>query len=296
MTTDVLATEDVATEDVAATDVATTDLAAGLRARIADGPGEVLLWVHGYTLDSRSWATLWSRMPGLRHVGVDLPGHGISDPMAPAETLASLGARVADAARAIGARHVVGLSFGSMVALQVVLSRPEDFVTLCLGAPAMAGGPAVPEVGRRHAELADLHRQLGPGPWLRELWMTSPPDLFRHSLRHADLRQSLTALIDDHRWEEFVRPGVTRLAIECQPVETLSGVRAATLVLVGDQEFDAFKRTAAILEQGIPDCRVMELPDTGHLCMLERPETSARLIADHVNAHAMPTGARRVPR
>jgi len=260
------------------------DLGGGLRARFQPGPGEVIFWVHGYTIDSSLWTSLWSKLPAWSHVGVDLPGHGKSSPPPAAQTLVSLGQELASAALSLNARHIVGLSLGSMIALQLVLSQPKTFATLCLGAPALAGGPREDSVGRRYGELAQLMSLAGAGPWMRELWMQSPPDLFTYAVRNPALRDRLIATIDRHSWQEFTGPGITRLATEKQPLASLGAIESRVLVLIGEHEFPAFRLTAQILEGAIPSCAVVELPDAGHLCMLEAEDESARVIATHLQS------------
>jgi hypothetical protein len=168
-----------------------------------------------------------------------------------------------------------------MIALQVVLSRPRSFSTLCLAAPALAGGPVDPDVRSRYAHMGKLLAALGPGPWMRELWMTSPPDLFRYAVRNPGLRDRLVNVIDRYRWEEFTGPGVARMTTETQAIGSLGGIKSRTLVLIGEHEFKAFRQTAEILEAVIPSCSILELADTGHLCILEALDDSAGAIAAH---------------
>jgi pimeloyl-ACP methyl ester carboxylesterase len=42
------------------------------------GEGPLLLWLHGAGATTHSWRDLWPQLPGFRHVGVDLPGHGFT--------------------------------------------------------------------------------------------------------------------------------------------------------------------------------------------------------------------------
>src|ERR1700760_2104480 len=103
------------------------------------GSGPAVLWLHGYTMDSSVWTELWDRLPGWRHVGVDLPGHGQSPPLVPGLTLADLAAQAAEVAKATSAHLVVGLSLGSSVALQLAIDRPDLVRRLVVGAPTIAG-------------------------------------------------------------------------------------------------------------------------------------------------------------
>jgi pimeloyl-ACP methyl ester carboxylesterase len=89
------------------------------------GHGPAVLWIHGYTMDSTLWRPVWDLLPGFRHIGVDLPGHGGFGPLRSDETLPSLAARIATQARALRARKVVALSFGSCVALENAAAEPR---------------------------------------------------------------------------------------------------------------------------------------------------------------------------
>lgn len=259
------------------------DFAEGIRARVAPGGGDKVLWVHGYTVNSSVWIDLWSRLPAWHHFGIDLPGHGKSAPSVDGQNLASLGRALGEAARAHDIRHVVGLSLGSMVALQIVMEFPRTFSSLLLGAPALGGGPTDPEAGVRYKELLELYHQRGAGPWMTELWMTSPPAIFTYAARHRRLWEQLKEVIDSHSWEEMKGGGMRRLARYPQPLEKLREITAPTLILVGEHEMAAFKQTADLLRESIPTCEVVYLPDTGHLCMLEAVEASAGLINVHLN-------------
>jgi pimeloyl-ACP methyl ester carboxylesterase len=264
------------------------ELAPGLSVRVVGGSDRpAVLWIHGYTIDSGVWSGLWDRLPGWRHVGIDLPGHGRSRPLGTDEHLPDLGRLVADGARAMGVEHVVGLSLGTIVALQVVLSAPTAFRSLTLGAPALGGGPTDEAAGRRYRELARMCRDLGPGPWMTALWTQSPPHIFTWAKRDPALWAVLCASIGRHTWQDL-RTGVpvTRLARDVQPLSALADLELATLVLVGEHEMDAFKETAGILAAHMPNARVTTVDGTGHLCLLEASERCADLIEHHLVAAA----------
>src|SRR4051812_46595892 len=137
-----------------------------IRARIRPTDGPRVLWIHGYTVDSTVWDDLWSLLPDWSHVGVDLPGHGASPPLELGATLPDLGRQLATAAIDWKIQHIVGLSLGSMIALQVALTYPRALETLTLAAPSLAGGPIEHDVGRRYLQLVELYRQRGRGPWM----------------------------------------------------------------------------------------------------------------------------------
>ena len=62
-----------------------------IRARVRPGGGAGVLWVHGYTVDSTTWDTVWSLLPEWSHYGIDLPGHGTSPAVQRGTSLSGLG-------------------------------------------------------------------------------------------------------------------------------------------------------------------------------------------------------------
>lgn len=257
-----------------------TNFADAIRARVRPGLGDKVLWIHGYTLDATTWEPLWSLLPEWSHYGIDLPGHGASAALRPRTTLADLGRQLADTAADCGVRHVVGLSLGSMIALEVATSHPDAFATLTLAAPTIAGGPVAWDVGRRYRELSELYQRRGAGPWMTELWMRCPPATFAHAT--PAVRAQLAAVIDRHAWSELGDPGfgVAGLARDAQDTRRLARSAARQLYVIGEHEIPAFRQAAAMLGAIRPDARLAELPGAGHLCLLHTPEPAARLLAE----------------
>ena len=264
-----------------------------IQARVRPGPDAGVLWIHGYTLDSSVWDGLWSLLPGWSHFGIDLPGHGASSPLAPVTTLKELGQQLADAAAERQVRHVVGLSLGSMIALEVAICHPEAFETLTLAAPALAGGPVDRDVGLRYIELVDLYHRRGAGPWMTELWMRCPPRTFAYA--SETLRAQLAAVIDRHAWLELEAhsQSIVALARQAQNARALAGSSARPLFVIGEHELPAFRETAAILRGIRPDANLVELPGAGHLCILHAPQRAAELLAEHWGALTARTIRRR---
>jgi 2-succinyl-6-hydroxy-2,4-cyclohexadiene-1-carboxylate synthase len=255
---------------------------AGLALRVTPGDGPGVLWVHGYTLDSTVWAALWERLPGWRHLGVDLPGHGASRPLADDESLAGLGAELVRVAVDQGARHLVGLSFGSTVALAAAIAAPTAFSSLVLAAPAVAGAPTDPEAQVRYLQLQALYRRYGPGPHMAELWMSSPPDIFAGAAARPALWRELRAVIERHTWRELAGRAMWSLALGRQHPAELRRIGADTLVLLGERDMPAQRQSAELLADLIVRSRVEVVPDAGHLCLLEAPAAVAPSIDAHL--------------
>lgn len=247
------------------------------------GEGPAVLWLHGYTMDSSLWAELWSELPGFRHIGIDLPGHGDSPPSAPGTTLPQLAASVADVARAENAHCVVALSFGSLVALQLAIDEPDLVTHLALGAATIGGTPATADIRLRYAELATLHRITGLGEALTDRWMTSPPDIFRGTEDHPELRAHIRSVILRHRWTELTDGSFRAINAHRHDATALAKISADTLVLLGSEDMPAYQTNTATLCRTLPRCRAASMPGAGHLCLLEQPAVAARLLAEHLS-------------
>ena len=247
------------------------------------GRGPAVLWIHGYTMDSSTWRPLWELLPGWRHVGIDLPGHGGSGPVPTGMTLPQLGAAIADIARAEGARRVVALSFGSLAAVQLAVDRPDLLDRLVLAAPTLAGAQPDVLARRRYQELVMLKRLAGGGEALVDLWMRSPPDIFLGTERHPRLRAQLRSVIARHSWRELDDGAMATLTAGRHTPAELRRIRARTLVLTGREDLPVFVDNARLLGELVEGCRRLTVERAGHLSLLERPETVAPVIADHLS-------------
>jgi pimeloyl-ACP methyl ester carboxylesterase len=258
------------------------DLGDGLVGRCLGGGSEAVLWIHGYTMDSSVWRDVWARLPGWRHIGVDLLGHGASRAIGPHDDLPGLANRIANIASAVRARHLVALSFGTLVAIQTAIQHPRAFASVVLAAPALADGPQDPAVAARYIELGRLYRQRGPGPHLRSLWMSSPPDVFRGAAARPRLWRHLCDVIDRHSWRELADGRMYQLTSGSHTRANIERIQAAILVVIGEHELPVFRRCACFITSWAPRACAVLVPDAGHLCLLESPSVTAPAIDQHL--------------
>jgi pimeloyl-ACP methyl ester carboxylesterase len=285
---------------------------AGLEDPAAPGTGpEPALCVHGLEGSSRNWTDLMDELrPRLACEAVDLPGFGASPPRpdgrysvaALARTVAELierrgpsgpgapGAPGASSAPS-GPVHLIGNSLGGAVCLKIAATRPELVRTLTLISPALPDlRPrldllrfpllALPGVGTRLAR--QVQATMPPERRVAEVIATCygdptlfPPQRFAGEVDELTRRDSLEYAI-------AVLAGSARALV----AETLrvgrgtawrdaARVTAPSLVIYGARDRLVDPRAAGRAAHAFPNARIVVLPHTGHVAMMERPHQVA---------------------
>jgi len=226
------------------------------------GAGEPVLLITGWTISS-----------------------AVFDPVAP---LAADAARVL-ADRGLRSAHVVGLSMGAAVALELALRMPQRVRSLILVGGG-AGGPRTALPGVRDASaavrslVADSVRHRAP--WPAAVLFS---DGFRE--RHPDEVAAYLPFFAVHRAPPWTT-GWQALAVACFGRRAALGrVQAPTLILHGGRDVLVPVANAHQLADAIPRAELHVVEDAGHAVPLEHPEASAELLTAWVRGHA----ARRPP-
>ena len=211
------------------------------------GSGKV--WFH----QSRRFAERW------RVIAPDLPGYGQSGQPASVRSVDDVAGWLARwLPRLSGEPAVVmGHSMGGRVALQIALEHPELVRALVL---VNASGLHLP-----HAPALSP-RELGPEGFIRALY-------HRPSVRSLE-----AAVREAERWWPTLER-LTRSPLRRDWHERLAEVRVPTLVVWGLEDGLIPWEHALAFRDGIPDARLVPVPDSGHVPMLERPGEVNRALA-----------------
>jgi pimeloyl-ACP methyl ester carboxylesterase len=178
--------------------------------------------------------------------------------------------------------HVVGHSFGTMVALSMFQRHPSVPASLVLigGYAGWAGSLPREEVTRRlemFLGMAELGDKFDP---------KSYPGLFS-DLLPADRDAALATMM-----RQNVRPATVRAAghigAETDLRRVLPTVAVPTLVLHGEADARSPIANAAALHAAIPGSRLVVLPKLGHACVVEDPEACASEIRRFVQTLTQP--------
>jgi pimeloyl-ACP methyl ester carboxylesterase len=251
------------------------------------GAGEPVLLITGWTISSAVFdpvAELY--VPHVRVVGYDHRGAGRSAPWPAPVSIAMLAAdaaRVLDD-RGIASAHVVGLSMGAGVALELAIRLPHRVKTLVLvgggaGGPTTVRPPLRQAAGAAGAVVSDTVRHRRPWP---------AAVLFSGSFReeHPDEVAAYMPYFGRHRASPWMS-GWQTVAVACFGRRgSLHCVRAPTLVLHGGRDVMAPVANARLLAEGIPNAELHVVPGAGHAVPLEHSEASALMLVDWVRRHA----------
>ena len=235
------------------------------------GEGPAVCWIHGYTMDSRLWDDIWPHLPGYRHVGIDLPGHGQSPPLRAGTSMSELAEGVAAILRREQAGRLVAMSLGTMVAFEVAIRRLHPLAKLAVVAPALVGMPAAAGTAGQYRTLTAL-RRMGLGGALTDVWMSRTSGIFAGLSRYPERFAALRGVVDDHGWAELDVGGPTAFYREPQHSGDLPGSAGELLVLAGDEDMPEFRDLCGRLGTEVTGAQMVTLPGAGHLPLLEQPE------------------------
>ncbi|MBS0376638.1 MAG: alpha/beta fold hydrolase [Proteobacteria bacterium] len=243
------------------------------------GSGSPVVLVHGFGLDAALWDPQWPDFTARHRVlRYDLRGHGASSP--PAGRYAH-GADLAALAAALGATpaHVVGLSLGGAVALELALAEPARVRSLTLVDAVLGGQPMSAEWGERWRAVVAAGRA-GDLEQAKRLWLAHP--LF--AVAAPATRAALAAMVARYSgWHWRERDPLLAPAVPA--AERLAEVRAPTLVVVGEGDLADFRAIAARLAAGIPGATLAVLGGAGHAPNLDVPAEFNALVLAHLARH-----------
>jgi pimeloyl-ACP methyl ester carboxylesterase len=230
------------------------------------GSGPPVLLLHGGISDSREWRRQIDALhDDFTVVAWDAPGCGrSSDPPESyrmpdyADCLASL----VDTLQ-LDRPHVVGLSFGGTLALELYRRRPSLPRSLVL-VSAYAGwaGSLPSEVVAERLEGALRESELAPQELARR-WVAG----LLGDRAPAGLSEELTAIISDaHRGGMRT---MARAMADADLRDLLPRIAVPTLLLYGDADERSPLPLAESLASQIPGSRLVVLPGVGHQCNME---------------------------
>jgi pimeloyl-ACP methyl ester carboxylesterase len=239
------------------------------------GSGPTLLCLHGIGSSSRSFTPQLDALADAhRVVAWDAPGYGKSpDPQQAPDYVAAVTGLIDELGA--GKVHLLGVSWGGVLACQVALERPDLLHSLILLDASRGSGRSAAAAQAMRARAAELAER-GPEAFARERGprLVSPA-------AGADLVEQVTATM-----ATAVRmPGYGYAAhamAATDLTDRLAQITTPTLVLCGDEDTVTGPEESWALATGISDAVYVSVRGAGHQANLERPEAVNAWIASYI--------------
>lgn len=229
---------------------------------------ETVVLVHGVGHD----LTYWDRQIEAlgRHYNVvafDLPGHGRSTGSADDWSFEYSTAFLAEMIEHFGDGpvHLVGISFGSMIAQPLALARPDLLRSLTLIGTASWFSDETRSAFRARAEIIRAQGMTAVLASSLERWFTPQTRSQRPDIMD---RLTKTVLGDDPAHQAAIWELLATLDMR----ERLGELRCPTLVLVGEEDKSTPPVMAKEVAASIANAELQILPKTAHIVTVEVPE------------------------
>ncbi len=242
---------------------------------LGDGD-ERILWLHGGNVAGWMWGPQVPDLPEYRSLVPDFPGFGDSAD----EPWVSIADTADRCAELLGDRpaHVVGLSLGSSLAIELAARHPRLVTSLVLSSTQ-----AVPPT-RRDRMLVPLLLSFWNRPWF---WTTTAR---AYGLEGEDAAQFVE---NGLRIERATAVAIFEEVCRGIPRETLARVQAPTVAVAGEKDSSAVTRgSLELLGRGIPGAVIAIAPGMHHQWNVEAPELFTSLVREWITGRTLAPGLR----
>lgn len=253
------------------------------------GAGEPVLFIHGGMGDECAAVVIEPALLNDYRV-IDYHRRGWGDSSCP-ETPISIGQQSADAVailRQLGIErsHVVGQSYGGVIALQLALDAPERVHSLALLEPAL---PSVlfnsPEFGAAFGEVGAKYAS-GDKAGAIETFATEVGD--------ADFRQRFDKTLPAGHFERWVAAADTMFVAEDGSLanwsfvdEQAARITQPVLNMRGDDTRTYFQEIYKTVQTWFPQAESVVLPDANHCMLQTNPSGAAERLAGFFSRHPL---------
>lgn len=254
------------------------------------GAGEPALLIHGLGSSARDWEL---QVPALaaqyQVIAADLRGHGRSAKPRGRYSIPRFAADMAGVLRALeaGPAHIVGLSLGGMVALELALGRPELVRSLVI----INSGPEAP-AGTLRERLGLVGVYLRRVATVRLRGMRRMGEVLAAQLLpepgQAALRQAMI-----ERWAANDR-GAYLAALRAIGGWSVSArlpeLRCPALVVAAEHDYTSLEYKRAYCAR-IPRGELVVIAGSRHLTPIDRPAELNAALLRFLGEHSAPAGA-----
>ncbi|MFC5467642.1 alpha/beta fold hydrolase [Cohnella suwonensis] len=232
------------------------------------GSGEPVILLHAHSVDRRMWNPQFEKLAeSYEVIRYDLRGYGQSDiprsgePFSHAEDLRGIMDEL-DVPKA----HLVGLSLGSFVALDMLAFHSDRVLSVAVASGAIFEGETGAQAKSDPNFKRDLDVPAFKRRWLQSLLADCGP--YREEIS-GDLQRMVA---DWSAWQPVYETVLPIAGASSVPLLRDADARIPVLVIIGEEDSAGSRRSSAELLGIRPSAREVRLQDAGHMSSMETPD------------------------
>jgi 2-hydroxy-6-oxonona-2,4-dienedioate hydrolase len=105
------------------------------------------------------------------------------------------------------------------------------------------------------------------------------------TVRKPDAASRFSAIAEDYSFWAFVNPSPQR-GLDPPALGRTEEIGVPTLIVSGEFDVPARREIGVLLDETIPDSRLVVMPGTRHLMLMEEPDAFNSLVSDFLTEHA----------
>lgn len=254
------------------------------------GSGQPILFIHEFAGDARSWAPQVAFFSSrYRCVTYNARGYPPSDVPEAGDRYSQR--RAVDDARnvldalEIASAHIVGLSMGGFCALHLGLSDPGRVTSLVVAGCGYGAHPEARDAFRHESAMIAAALEREGSAAVAQRYAVGPARVQLQN-KNRPAWETFASRLGEHSAIGMARTmlGVQRERPSLYDLEgELAELAVPVLIIAGDED-DGCLEPDLMLKRTLPAAALAILPNTGHTCNLEEPETFNRIVAEFLTA------------
>jgi 3-oxoadipate enol-lactonase len=246
------------------------------------GSGEPLVFIHGFSLDTRMWEDQFEYF-GSSYMAIRYDVRGFGKSSIPRSTY-SHAEDLAVMLQHLGIRRasLVGLSMGGAIALNFASAYPRMTGRMVLADSSIGAiQPSREAVSFGKRNTSPLERELFVGE-VKSLWLSD--DIFKPAFEDEGLKRRIIDMVMDYSGYHWLHENPVGRCDE-RYIDGIRRISSPVLIILGSRDVPKHRTIAEFLLANIPGATLARLQGAGHMCNMERPAEFNREVMDFLSRH-----------
>jgi 3-oxoadipate enol-lactonase len=236
--------------------------------------GQTVVMLHPIGMDLTLWGDQIDALKDKYDViALDIPGHGLSGKLDGEHSFDNIAAVIGNfiAGLITPPIHLVGISFGGMIAQEIAIKRPDLIRSLALIGTACTFDDPVRQVLKERADFVRTNGIIALAPLSLARWFT--PEF---SVSRPDVIDRITKLL--YLQDAFYHGSMWDVVSSLDTRSRLMELFVPAMVIVGDKDTSTPLAAAQVLAVALKTDKLHIIDDSAHFTILEAPEAVNNLL------------------